>query len=637
MITEEFIQTYLGKTIPWGYSGLGEVVFLRTYSRNKENGVKETWPEAIKRSINGAIEIGAQLSQDDAEKLFDHMYNLRCSLSGRGLWQLGTPLVSRFGGASLNNCYFVNIDDLESFEMLFNYLMLGGGVGFSIERSKIHELPKVKKDVVISHKRTNDADFIVPDSREGWVSLLHKVLESYFVTGKSFSYSTILIRGYGAELKTFGGTASGPEALIDGIAHICSILSDRESKKIRSVDALDVCNIIGEIVVSGSSRRSAQIAGGDPDDALFLKAKNWGSGTIPAWRGNSNNSIFADSWDEIPDALWKGYDGSGEPYGFLNRKLARSVGRLGEAKTDNSIEGYNPCAEIGLADGESCNLATIFLPNVTSLEQVKEISRLLYLVQKAITNLEYPYERTTKITRKNRRLGLNITGFAQLTEEQRSWINEAYEYIEAFDTEYSAANGIPKSVRLTTVQPGGTLPLLAGVLSATGVAHSEYFIRRVRFGSEDPLLIGLRARGHKTCYDIGLDGKEVRNRIVVEFPCKAPEGTPTRHTTTAISQLEAVKWAQTHWADNAVSCTVNYKAEELPEIKEWLKQNYDNSVKSVSFLLSEDHGFPLPPLEEITKEQYDQMVSKLDFSFPLLESSSDLLDLGCDNGACPVR
>lgn len=639
MLSQEFVDSYRTKEVPWGYNGMGEVVFLRTYSREVD-GRRETWPETIQRSINGAIAIGAEYSQEDAEKLFDHMFNLRCTLSGRGLWQLGTHLVSRHGGASLCNCFFVNMEKIEDLELLFNYSMLGGGVGFSVERSKIHEFPKVKTGVSITHQRTNDADFIVPDSREGWVRLLHSVLKSYFWTGKSFTYSTLLVREFGAKLGNFGGTASGPGVLVDGIGNICNILDNRAGKKLRSVDILDIANIIAEIVVSGSSRRSAEIAIGDPDDVLFLRAKNWSTGNVPSWRGNSNNSIYADSFDEVVPEFWKGYNGSGEPYGLINRKLARSVGRLGEKRPDASIEGVNPCAEIFLADGESCNLATIFLPRVRSFDEFKEISRLLYLTQKAITNLNFPYEKTTSITRKNRRLGQSITGVMQCSEEQLSWLSPGYDALRQLDKEYSAAHGIPESIRLTTVQPGGTLPLLPGVASATGPVFSEYFIRRIRFGSNDPLLPALRKRGHNVVPEVGIDGTVNHTRMVVEFPCAAPEGATLTKDVTALSQLEIIKRMQTEWADNAVSATVYYKPEELPAIKEWLAENYDNSVKSVSFLLHKDHNFPLAPLEEITKEEYEKMSTKLDKSIPLQDQgviSGDLLDIACEGGACPVR
>lgn len=639
LLDQSFVDSYSQKRAPWGFNGMGEIVFLRTYSRKKENGDNETWTETLQRVVNGAHEIGVEYTKEEAEALFDHMFNLRCSFSGRALWQLGTPLVQKFNGSSLNNCYFTNIEKIEDFELLFEYLMLGGGVGFSVERAKIHDLPKVKSGVAITHERSNDADIIVPDSRHGWKRLLHAVLKSYFETGKSFSYSTILIREYGAPLKTFGGTASGPGALIDGIADICKVLDGRVGKKLRSIDVLDICNIIGRIVVSGSSRRSAQIAMGDPDDVLFLRAKNWATGSIPAWRANSNNSIYADSYDEIMPELWKGYDGSGEPYGLLNRKLARSVGRLGEKNPDPSIEGFNPCAEIALADGESCNLATIYLPNIESLDQLKEISILLYKVQKQITRLTYPYEKTTNIVKKNARLGQNVTGILQVSAEKIEWLDEAYKNLAAFDKKYSKEKGWPTSVRLTTVQPSGTLSLLPGVTPGIHPAFAQYYVRRVRFGSADPLVDACRRRGYKVQWDIGLDGREDHTRYVVDFPCMSPEGSVLATSMTAVEQLEWVKTMQTVWADNAVSVTVYYRKEELPSIKEWLEKNYDDGVKSVSFLLHSDHNFPLPPYEACSKEDYEKMLASIDFTVPLQQKSFDgELDLdACATGACPIK
>lgn len=639
LLEQSFVDSYSQKTAPWGFNGMGEIVFLRTYSRKKDDGNNETWTETLQRVVNGAHEIGVEYTKEEAEALFDHMFNLRCSFSGRALWQLGTPLVQKFNGSSLNNCYFTNIEKIEDFELLFEYLMLGGGVGFSVERAKIHDLPKVKGGVNITHERSNDADIIVPDSRHGWKRLLHAVLKSYFETGKSFSYSTILIREYGAPLKTFGGTASGPGALIDGIADICKVLDGRVGKKLRSVDVLDICNIIGRIVVSGSSRRSAQIAMGDPDDVLFLRAKNWSTGTVPAWRANSNNSIYADAYEEIMPELWKGYDGSGEPYGLLNRKLARSVGRLGEKNPDPSIEGFNPCAEIALADGESCNLATIYLPNVQSIEQLKEISILLYKVQKQITRLSYPYEKTTNIVKKNARLGQNVTGILQVSAEKIEWLDEAYKNLAVFDKKYSKEKGWPTSVRLTTVQPSGTLSLLPGVTPGIHPAYAQYYVRRVRFGSADPLVDACRKRGYKVQWDIGLDGREDHTRYVVDFPCMSPEGSVLATSMTAVEQLEWVKKMQTVWADNAVSVTVYYRKEELPSIKEWLEKNYDNGVKSVSFLLHSDHNFPLPPYEECSKEQYEKMLANIDFTVPLQQKSFDGdLDIdACATGACPIK
>lgn len=640
ILSKDFINSYADKVAPWGFNGLGEIVYQRTYSREIESlGRKEYWHETIARCIDGAQKIGAGYTVEEAERLFDYIFNLKGIFAGRCLWQLGTPLVEKMSGVSLVNCWMTTISKVEDFQFLMDHLMVGGGVGFTVERASVHDFPKVLNVQSIRHEKTNDADFIVGDSRKGWSALLGKVLRSYFQTGDSFTYSTILVRGYGAPLKTFGGTASGPEVLIEGIKNICDILNSRIGKKIRSIDALDIANIIGKIVVAGSARRSAQIAIGDPDDFLFLKAKNWGKGDIPAWRGNSNNSIYADAYEEIIDEFWKGYDGSGEPYGLINRNLIRKNGRLGEKANDSRVIGTNPCGEIGLEDGEPCNLAEIFLPNITSKEELFDVSMLLYKTQKAITTLAYPYKKSQDVIERNRRLGQGITGWLQSTEEQLSWIDEAYKNLKQIDEQWSATLGINKSIKLTTVKPSGTLSLLAGVTPGIHPAYAKYYIRRVRMGSNDPLVNYCRDKGHKVQYDVGLDGKENHTICVVDFPCKTPEHATLASEITAINQLEWVVKAQSTWADNNVSVTVYYKKEELPEIQEWMKKNYKNKVKSVSFLLHSEHGFTLAPYEEITEELYNKLKSKIKDGINFTDSSNmNLLDsLECEGGACPVK
>lgn len=640
IITKEFYSRYEDKTPPWGFNGLGEIVYMRTYSRDIESlGRKEKWHETIARCINGAQKIGAGYTKQEAEKLFDYIFNLKGIFAGRCLWQLGTPLVEKMSGVSLVNCWMTSISKVEDFQFLMDHLMVGGGVGFTVERAVVHEFPKVKEVKFIKHEKSNDADFIVPDSRHGWSSLIGKVLDSYFETGKSFTYSTVLIRGFGAPLKTFGGTASGPEILIEGINDICNILNARVGKKIRSVDALDIANIIGKVVVAGSARRSAQIAIGDPDDFLFLRAKNWGKGDIPGWRANSNNSIYADAFEEIIEEFWKGYDGSGEPYGLINRALIRKYGRLGEKVNDNKVIGTNPCGEIGLEDGEPCNLAEIFLPNIESKEELIEISTLLYKTQKAITTLAYPYKKSQEVISKNRRLGQGITGWLQATQEQISWIDDAYKNLRAFDIEWSKELGINPSIKLTTVKPSGTLSLLAGVTPGIHPAYAKFYIRRIRMGSNDPLVNYCRNKGYDVQFDIGIDGKENHSICVVTFPCISPDHAVLAEELTAIDQLEWVVKAQSVWADNNVSVTVYYRKEELEQIKEWMTNNYKNKVKSVSFLLHNDHGFIMAPYEKITEDEYKRMKNRIKNESVFFDTINNLSidSLECEGGACPVK
>jgi ribonucleoside-triphosphate reductase len=655
IISQKFANKYVNKQPDWGFNGLGYIVYKRTYARLKEDGKTEEWHETIRRCINGAQEIGANYTQEEAEQLFDLIFNLKCNFAGRMLWQLGTPTIERFGANSLLNCWNVSINSIKSFLFLFENLMLGGGVGFSIRREDIHELPRIKKDVNIIHKNTKDADFIVPDSREGWIRLLERVLEAFFVKGKSFNYSTILIRGAGERIGGFGGIASGPQILIDGIEKINKIFQTREGKKLRSIDVLDICNIIGGIVVSGNVRRSAQIAIGDPDDYLFLRAKNWSIGNIPNWRAMSNNTIYADDFSHISNEIWSnGYVldsetgfAKGEPYGFFNLPLSQKFGRLkdGPMKDSNlyptdedNVVGTNPCGEISLASYECCNLSELYLNNISSKEELILCAKLLYKTQKAIASLPFIHEETNKIVHKNMRLGLGVTGICQ-SLDKIDWLDACYKELRKFDKEWSKERGWNRSIKLTTVKPSGTLSLLAGATPGVHPAYSKYYIRRVRMASNDPLVSYCRDLGYNVEYIINFDGSENHDTVVVEFPCETPDGALFADDMGVIKQLDMVKKLQEVWSDNAVSVTAYYSEDELPALKQWLSSNYENGIKSVSFLLRQKHGFKQAPYEEITKDQYEAKKSKVKPIAMLNQNlGNDTLEgIECEGGSCPIK
>ena len=638
ILSADFLKKYKNKQPNWGFNGLGYIVYKRTYSRVKEDGLLEEWPETIARCINGAQKIGASYTKREAEKLFDLVFSLKCNFAGRGLWQLGTSTVDRFGGNSLLNCWFTAIKKPDDFCFIFENLMLGGGVGYSIRREDIHELPRVKRDVSITVKNTNDADFIVPDSREGWVRLLSKVLHSYFVTGESFNYSTVLVRSAGKPINGFGGTASGPEILIDGINKISTVIKEREGKKLRSIDVLDIANIIGSVVVAGNVRRSAEIALGDPDDYLYIKAKRWDLGNIPNWRAMSNNTIYCDSYVHIAEGVWDGYGGNGEPYGFFNVALSSKFGRTGEKSREN-CEGTNTCGEISLADKECCNLSELYLNNIESKQELIECSKLLYKTQKAICALPFLHEDTNKIVHKNFRIGQGITGICQgLHNKKLEWLDSCYKALKEFDKEWSKKQGWPESIKLTTVKPSGTLSLLAGATPGVHPAYSRYYIRRVRMSSQDALVETCKDMGYHVEYVKNFDGSLNRDTVIVEFPCKSGDNAILAKDMKATDQLELVKDIQREWSDNAVSCTVYYKKEELDEIKEWLRKNYKGNIKSVSFLLHQDHGFEQAPYEEIDEKTYEKLtigikkVSSVDIG-----NGKSLEGLECEGGVCPIK
>ncbi len=628
------------------FSTVGYITYKRTYARRLNEAdpksKTEEFTDTVERVMKAANDqLGCNFNADEQERLRKYLMELKGTVAGRFLWQMGTDTVGRLGLASLQNCAFTVIDQpVRPFTWAMDLLMLGSGVGYNIQRQYVDKLPPVNSNFSAPTRVTTaDADFIVPDSREGWVKLLGKTLKAAFLadTKPTFTYSTILVRGRGAPIKGFGGTASGPEDLCEGIAKISNILEKRAGKKLRPIDCLDIMNIIGSIVVAGNVRRSAQIAIGDPDDVEYLLAKRWDMGNIPSWRAMSNNSVVCHDIKDLHEYFWDGYEGKGEPYGLINLKLSRKIGRLGETDyPDPDVMGYNPCAEQSLAAYETCCLAEVYLPNIESKDQLLDVCKLLYRINKHSLALPCHLKETEDIVHKNMRMGIGVTGVLQATEEQRSWLSDTYRRLREFDFKYSHEHGYPESVKLTTVKPSGTLSLLPGVTSGCHPAYSQYMIRRIRIAADHPLVQVCREHGYPVEYQRNFDGSEDHSTMVVSFPFCYPEGTKIAAEMTAIDQLEVVKWLQANWSDNSVSCTVYYRKEELPEIKKYLAKNYKNNHKSLSFLLHNEHGFHQAPLEEITKEAYDALVASTQLITHVDEASFDGGD-ECASGACPVK
>lgn len=625
--------------IPWG--PLGYITFKRTYARplGSDPSKTEEFTDSVDRVLNACntqLKIG--FSETETEELKNILLSLKGSVAGRFWWQLGTKTVERLGLLSLQNCGLVAIDSPKAFTWAMDALMLGAGVGFNIQREYVYELPKVKPATIV-RQESKDADFIVPDSREGWIKLLDQVLRAHFESGEGFSYSTILVRGKGTLINGFGGVSSGPEELCIGIAEISRILNTRAGKKLRPIDCLDIMNVIGSIVVAGNIRRSAEIAIGDADDLQYLSSKRWDLGTIPNYRSMSNNSIVCNDIETLPEQFWEGYEGNGEPFGLINLGLSRSCGRLGETQyPDPDIQGYNPCSEQSLVSKETCCLAEIFLPNISSKEELLKVAKYLYRINKHSLNLPCHLKDTEALVHKNMRMGIGVTGYLQSTEEQRAWLSDTYVELRKFDVEYSKEKGFPTSIKLTTVKPSGTLSLLAGVTPGVHPAYSKYFIRRIRIASNSTLAGLCRKHGYHSEYQKNFDGSEDRNTVVVSFPITVPEGTILAKDLTAIQQLEYVKRLQTEWSDNAVSVTVYYRKEELSSIKDWLKLNYNTGVKAVSFLLHSEHGFIQAPYQEITEQEYNEYSQLVT---PIISgdiNESDMLDqFECVGGVCPVK
>ncbi|MDH5182302.1 MAG: hypothetical protein OEX12_00295 [Gammaproteobacteria bacterium] len=645
---------------PW--STVGYLTFKRTYARKFEdiseeeadeslldmNAPTEEFEDTVVRVINGCDkQFGCGFTQEEEIRLATYFLELKASVAGRMWWQAGTKTVDKYGLASMQNCAFTVVDHpIRPFTWCMDMLAVGAGVGYNIQQKHVDKIPAVK-EWFEAPTRFDDggADFIVPDSREGWVRLLGKTLKAAFLSHSeekgTFTYSTQVIRGKGTPIKGFGGTASGPEDLVWGIGEISKILSKRKGARIRPIDALDIMNIIGYIIVAGNVRRSAQIAIGDPDDVEFLLAKRWDLDDvmIPKWRSMSNNSVACSDIDDLHPFFWEGYSGNGEPYGLINLPLSRGCGRLGETQyPDPKVEGYNPCAEQSLEPYETCCLAEVFLPNVESKEELMDITKLLYRINKHSLMLPSHHPETTEVVHRNLRMGIGLTGIMQALPEQLEWLDDVYSELRRFDEYYSKKNNLSKSIKLTTIKPSGTLSLLPGVTPGAHPGYARFMYRRISIGADNSLVKVCKDHGYPIEFKRNMDGTEDYGTVIVTFPFKFPSHAILADDVDVIQQLKTVKLLQTVWSDNSVSCSIYYNKDDVPRIKEYLKENYRNCHKSLSFLLQRGHGFDQAPYEEISEETYNKLAAETQ---PISNISSvgslDIGDEECEGGACPIR
>jgi ribonucleotide reductase alpha subunit len=310
----------------------------------------------------------------------------------------------------------------------------------------------------------------------------------------------------------------------------------------------------------------------------------------------------------------------------------------------NGIIAHN-CAEISLANHQTCCLAELYLPNIKSYEELISCATYLYRICKHSLTLPCADSKETEqIVHKQMRMGIGVTGYLQSTDEQRGWLKNCYEYLRKFDKDYSNLHGFPLSIKLTTVKPSGSLSILGNCTPGIHPGFSKYYKRRVRIASESPLIALAKSHGYHVEYVQNFDGSLDHSTQIVTFPMSLPDHTVFAENCSAIDQLEWVKKAQTEWSDNSVSVTVYYRKHELPVIKEWLKQNYNTCIKTVSFLLHNDHGFKQAPMEQITKEEYEELarncrpIQNLE-GICFNQKDMDVMEneKECAGGACPRR
>ena len=641
--------------VPWG--PVGYVTYKRTYSRHldpdDDSSPKEEYWQTISRCLQGLLDINGALTLRELECLAGFLMQLKCNFSGRQLWQLGTRTVARIGGDSLQACWHVRVDEpIHPFLFTFEELMLGGGVGFTIRPEDVYSLPSVKHHVSVTRVDTFDCDLIVTDNREGWVAFLDKILNAFWFTGKSFTYNTKCIRKKGERIRSFGGTASGPEDLVFGIDQIVRILNNAVGRKLMPIETLDILNILGMIVVAGNVRRSAQIANGSGRDRDFLLAKYWGDGAIiPKWRQQSNNTVGETDLNNLLPEFWWPYENvdehgnsKGECFGLYNPYLAANFGRLVDGIKpgyNGKVCGPNPCGEIMLESDEACNLSELYLTNLKDSMEFHTAAVLMYKCQKIVSKLPFLHPRTNEVVSRNHRLGLGVTGFAAAHHLRHTHIfDSVYKTLVKTDEEFSETMSMDRSIAYTTVKPSGTAAKLpVGCTPGANNAYAVTQLLRISFATDSPMLPTLKRKGYPMEPKRNLDGSIDLGTTMVSFPVRYPEGTPCDGEVSAIKQLENVVWLQHWWSDNSVSATIQFKQEEVPEIKDWLFKNYSEKLKTISFSRHTGHGFVQPPNEALTLEEYNRFAALVE---PIDSFDNDMDDtliegIECQGDRCGTR
>ena len=665
-LSEDFVSSYRSKKAPFGYTdaagnSVGEITFLRTYSRLKDDGTKETWVDVCERVINGMYSIqkdhcksqrlpwNDSKAQASAKEAFDRLFNLKWTPPGRGLWVMGTPLVNvHRNSAALQNCAFVSTSEMtrqnpsRPFAFLMEASMLGVGVGFDDKGAD--------KDFVIFAPKDNET-YIVPDTREGWVESVSLLLNAYLKPEQKlplFDYS--LVRPAGTPIKTFGGTAAGHEPLEKLHTHINRIFKDRAGDKLTRLDIADIGNLIGVCVVSGNVRRSAELLIGRVDDDNFLNLKNPErypernsyDSSAPGWGWMSNNSVETEVGKDL-SAIVDGISRNGEP-GVIWLDVSRKYGRLADPvnNKDWRVAGYNPCAEQSLESYECCTLVETYLNRHESLEDYKRTLKFAYLYAKTVTLLPTHWEETNAIMQRNRRIGTSMSGVANFADSVglpilREWMDEGYKVVKAYDNTYSEWLGIRESIKMTTIKPSGTVSILAG--ESPGVHWTpggKYFLRAIRFSNDDPMLPLFRMAQ----YRVEPASESPGTTSVVFFPIKSG-ATRSEKSVSIFEKMAIAATAQRYWSDNSVSVTVSFDADkEASEIGTVLHM-YDGQLKTVSFLPMGNFTYPQMPYTSITQEEYEKSTETLfpiDFSGVYAGMAADAIgDAYCTTDSCEIK
>ena len=626
-------------------------MYMRTYSRIKENGKNERWWETIRRVVEGTYTMqknwieshqlgwNAWQAQRSAQEMYDRIFNMKFLPPGRGLWAMGTPITEEKNlYAALNNCAFVSTSTIKDdyakpFTFLMDASMLGVGVGFDT---------KGAGEIIVKgpNKDRKSEQFEIPDSREGWVESVKLLLESYFHGTSVVYFDYDMIRDAGEPIKGFGGVSSGYEPLQEIHQDIRKVLDKNVGEPISVTTIVDIMNLIGKCVVAGNVRRTAEIVFGDPNSEEYLDLKNYEVNPHRETYGwTSNNSVYAELGMDYTD-ICKRITDNGEP-GFAWLENMKGYGRLknGKDNKDHRAAGGNPCLEQTLESYELCCLVETFPHNHDSLKDYKRTLKYAYLYAKTVTLGKTHWPDTNRVMLRNRRIGCSVSGVAQFItkhgmEELRRWLEKGYCVIQEWDKMYSDWLAVPRSIKTTSVKPSGTVSLLVGATPGMHYPESRFYIRRMRLSKHSELIEPLRKAGYKLEPAFGSE----ESTIIVEVPVDVGEGIRTAAELSIWEQFSLAAFLQRHWADNQVSCTATFDPETEANQLSHVLNYFQYRLKGISLLPRHPLGaYKQMPYEAIDEKKYHFEVKKLSkLSFGVIKNEEAEVDKFCNNDNCEI-
>ena len=624
---------------------LSEFIYYRSYSRwIEEEKRRETWVETVDRYISFMKEnLGDSLTPGEYEQIECAILDQDVMPSMRLMWAAGDA--ARSNNATAYNCSFIAPYKLEDLGEIMYLSMSGCGVGFSVETQTAQQFPLIKRQNGKKH-----ATHIIEDSREGWCDALVTGLKAWY-SGYDIEFDYSQLRPAGARLKTMGGMSSGASPLKALLEFSKRKILSRQGKRLSNLDLHDIVCKIGEVVVMGGVRRTALISLSDLDDIEMREAKYGQFYNIEPQRAMANNSAvyiekpsatqFLDEWIALAKS------GSGERGIFNRGGLKKQIpDRRWKLMGENSeTVGTNPCGEILLRSKQFCNLSEVVCraddTEETLLEKIK-IATIVGTYQSMLTNFKYLSKEWKQNCEEERLLGVSLTGQwdCEVVRNPMTLLKLKAKAIET-NKLYAERFKINPSTAITCVKPSGTVSQLVDSSSGMHPRHSQYYIRRVRIAMHDPLFKMLVDQDIKYKPEVG-QTDDTATTYVIEFPIKAPDGAILKNDISALEQLEHWKLVKENFCEHNPSVTISVGSDEWISTSNWVYNNWD-IVGGLAFLPRDENVYELAPYEEITKEQYEEMVSKMpyiDFSNILLYEKTDTTqgakELACVNGVCEL-